>query len=166
MNDESSALSKGASSFRAILHPHRSLGPRGFAILMIAVVAINVLTAGAFYLLGAWPVVGFCGLDVLLLYVAFRLNYRAAQAYELVELTPSLLKLTQVEASGERNVHEFNPYWVRVRVAERHDGRTRLSLASHGREYEFGHVLNDDERRDFATVLDRVLASNRSGFRA
>ena len=110
----------------------------------------------------SWPVTGFFGLDVLLVYLAFKLNYRAARAYELVELTPAALKLTQVTPSGRSKEFEFNPYWVRVRFTEHPDGSNNLKLASHGREFEFGRLLNDDERRDFARVLEGALAVART----
>lgn len=153
-----------ATAFRAILHPHRSLGPRGFLILMLILSGISFATGLSFYLIGAWPVMGFFGLDVLLVYVAFKLNYRAARAYELIELTPETLVLTQVSASGKTRRFEFNPYWVRLVVTERPDGGANLKLASHGRELEFGRLLSDDERRDFAHAFSGALAAARSGY--
>ena len=152
----------GASPFRAVLHPHRSLDPRGFLILMLALGAVSFVTGLVFLSVGAWPVMGFFGLDVLLVYLAFKLNYRAARAYELVELTPATLKLTQVTPSGRSKEFEFNPYWVRVRFIEHPDGSNNLKLTSHGREFEFGRLLNDEERRDFARVLEGALATART----
>lgn len=152
-----------ASLFRAILHPHRSLEPRGFLILMVAVGSVSFVAGLAFLLMGAWPVMGFFGLDVLLIYIAFKLNYRAARAFELVELTPHALTLKRVSASGRTRSFEFNPYWVRVLLTERPDGGNHLKLASHGRELEFGRLLNDDERRDFSVALKQALAAGRAG---
>ena len=106
---------------------------------------------------------GFFGLDVLLVYIAFKLNYRSGRAYELVELTPDLLKVTHVEPSGKAQSYDFNPYWVSVRLAEQADGRTNLRLALHGQEFEFARFLTDDERREFAEVLKGALAAARSG---
>ncbi len=165
MNDTGPAAAD-ASLFRAVLHPHRSLSPRGFLILMIAIGSASFVMGMAFVLMGAWPVMGFFGLDVLLVYIAFKLNYRAAAAYELVELTPRTLTLTQVAASGKSESFEFNPYWVRVLFSERHDGTNRLKLASHGRELEFARLLNDEERADFARALTGALHDTRSMFRA
>lgn len=152
-------LAADASVFRAVLHPHRSLGPKGFLVLMLAIGGASFVSGLAFLLMGAWPVTGFFGLDVLLIYLAFKLNYRAARAYELVELTPSNLTLTQVSASGKARRFEFNPYWVRLLFSERPDGGNHLVLASHGRELEFARLLNDEERRDFAEALKGALAA-------
>ena len=154
-----------AGRFRAVLHPHRSLSPTGFLVLMVCLGTVSFVTGMAFLLMGAWPVFGFFGLDVLLVYIAFRLNYRSGRAYELIELSPELLSLTQVDPKGRSKRFEFNPFWVRVRCSEEADGRARLRLASHGRELEFGHVLSHDERRTFAVALEGALAAARSGAR-
>ena len=71
-----------------MLTPHRSLGPTGFLILMAVLGGVSFAAGIVFLLVGAWPVFGFFGLDVLLIYCAFRLNYRAARAYEEVTVTP------------------------------------------------------------------------------
>lgn len=165
MNDSGLAPSD-ASVFRAVLHPHRSLPPKGFLILMLAIGSVSFVSGMVFLLMGAWPVMGFFGLDVALIYLAFKLNYRAARAYELVELTPRTLTVTQVSASGEAKRVAFDPYWVRVLFSERPDGGNHLTLSSHGREFEFGRVLNDEERRDFASALTGALSAARASFSA
>lgn len=147
--------------FRAVLTPHRSLGPRGFVILMAALCAINFVVGVTFWMMGAWPILVFCGLDVLLIYIAFKLNYRAARAYEVVEVSPETLTVTSVEPSGRSKVFEFNPYWVRVNLSEHHDGRTELELAHHGRRLVFGRNLTDDEKREFAHQLREAIARAR-----
>ena len=147
--------------FRATLTPYRSLGPTGFVILMSAVGVVSFAMGVVFLLLGAWPVFGFFGLDALLIYIAFKLNYRSGRLFETIELTPDLLTLTRVHPSGARESFEFNPYWVRVLLSERPDGRTVLRLASHGREYPFACFLTDDERRDFAKALTGALGAAR-----
>lgn len=154
---------KTEDAFRAVLHPHRSLSQSGFMILMLFLGGVSFVTGIAFLMLGAWPVFGFFGLDVLAVYIAFKINYRDGLAHEVLELTPDILKLTRVAATGRRQSFDFNPYWVRVRLAEWPDGRTNLSLASHGREFAFGHLLNHDERREFAQVLERALSAARGG---
>jgi uncharacterized membrane protein len=151
-----------SDAFRAILHPHRSLGPRGFLVLMSAIGAVSFVTGMVFLLMGAWPVMGFLGLDVALIYLAFRLNYRSGRLYEAVELTPELLTVKRVHPSGKCERFEFNPYWVRVRLAEAPNGRTDLRLSLHGRELSIGRFLTDDERRDFSNALAGALIEARA----
>jgi len=148
--------------FKAVLHPHRSLSQRGFLIMMGFIAIISFAAGMAFYTLGAWPVLGFYGLDVLAIFVAFKLNYRAGTAYELVELSPELLKITRVQPSGQSRSFDFNPYWVKVLVNEWPDGSADLKLALHGREFEFARFLNTDEKKDFAQALRGALAVSRT----
>jgi uncharacterized membrane protein len=153
----------GERIFRAVLYPHRSLGPTGFLVVMLAIGVASFITGMVFLLMGAWPVMGFCGLDVALIYVAFRLNYRAGRMYETVELTPQTLVVTRVHPSGRQESFDFNPYWVRVRLAQGPQGRTDLRLASHGQELAFARFLTDDERREFSDSLSGALAQARAG---
>ena len=146
-----------------ILHPHRSLSPRGFLIMMTLIGAISFVIGIAFVLLGAWPVTGFFGLDVALVYWAFKLNYRSGRQYERVYLTPDILRLTRVHPSGRHEQFEFNPYWARVRLSVDHpDGRTSLRLSAQGKVVQFGQFLTDDERRSFADELTGALISSRT----
>ena len=154
-----------AGRFRFELMSHRSLGRQGFAVLMVAVLLINLVVGVTFYVAGAWPVLGFCGLDVVLLYWAFKANYRGGMLTETIELTPDMLLLTRRHPSGSRERFEFNPYWVRVRLDEQTDGRNMLRLASHGQEFHFARFLSDDERRDFAESLTAALLAARSAHR-
>lgn len=161
-DNPSHAASPLTEPFRAILTPHRSLGPRGFVILMTALCLINFAVGIAFWLMGAWPVLLFCGLDVALIYLAFKINYRAGRAYETVDLTPELLTVTSVTPSGSRRSLAFNPYWVRVALHQHHDGRTELELAHHDQRLVFARCLNDDEKRAFADALRTALARSRT----
>src|SRR5690606_20496272 len=149
------------SGFHAILTPHRSLSPVGFMILMAAVVVVSFILGMQFLVMGAWPVAGFFGLDVLLIYVAFKLNYRSGRLFELVDVTRGQLTLTRVHPGGRKESFDFNPFWARVLLSEWPDGRTELRLAAHGRELLFGQFLTDDERRDFASALKGALIAAR-----
>jgi uncharacterized membrane protein len=152
-------------AFRAVLTPHRSLGPKGFLALMIALGAVSFVTGMVFLAMGAWPVLGFFGLDVLIVYVAFRLNYRSGRLYETLDLTPASLVLTRVHPSGRQERFDCNPYWARVSLREWPDGRTALSVVSRGTELAFGAFLTDDERRDLASALRAALLMARGGAR-
>ena len=145
------------SRFRAFLTPHRSLGPKGFLILMAVICGISFGTGMAFLMMGAWPVFGFCGLDVALVYFAFKANYRSGRLLEVVDLTDAELTVTRVEPSGKKQSWAFNPYWVRVNVSPRIGRSSEMSLASHGKRLVFGAFLTDEERDEFADVLRRAL---------
>jgi uncharacterized membrane protein len=150
-----------APGFRAVLKPHRSLSPKGFLILMGLLSGLSFATGLTFALAGAWPVFAFFGLDVALVYLAFKLSYRSGRAYELVELTPAALVLTRVDAAGRRQSINFNPYWARIELDEKPDGRTDLQVALRHQRFSFGHCLNDDEKRDFAVELHAAMVAAR-----
>jgi uncharacterized membrane protein len=149
------------SRFSAVLMPHRSLGPQGFMVLMAAVCVVSFATGLFFFLLGAWPVIGFMGLDVALIYLAFKLNFRALSRYETVDLTEDALTITRVAPSGRSQSWSFNPYWVRLSLEPRLGRSSELSLASHGKRLVFASFLTDAEREDFASALSVALASTR-----
>src|SRR5689334_24455919 len=86
--------------FSAVLTAHRSLGDVGFIVLMSLLSAFSFAGGIVFFLIGAWPVVGFFGLDVLLVYLAFRASYRAATAYEAVTMTSTELRVRKVTHRG------------------------------------------------------------------
>ena len=150
--------------FRALLTPHRALGRTGFMVLL-GVVACLWLGIGAVFLsMGAWPVFGFFGLDVVLLYVAFRLNYRAARAREEVSVSRTALDILKVAPSGKSLAYRFNPFWAKFRVA-RHDeiGITAMAVEGEGRRVPIGSFLNPDDRESFATAFGRALATAKAG---
>jgi uncharacterized membrane protein len=132
---------------------------------MIALGTIGLVTGLLFLSLGAWPVLGFFGLDVLVVYVAFRLNYRSGRLYEVLDLTPASLVLTRVHPSGRQERFDCNPYWARVNLREWPNGRTALSVVSRGTELAFGAFLTDEERRDLASALRDALLAARGGAR-
>lgn len=143
--------------FDVVVYPHRSLGPTGFLVLMAALCACSFAVGAVFYLNGAWPVTGFLGLDVLVVYVAFRLNYRAARAYETVRLTPGALEVTKVDVRGRGRRTTFQPYWLSVDMDDPPRRHSRLTLRSHGRLLEIGRCLTPDEKLDLARALRRAL---------
>ncbi len=150
--------------FSARLTPHRSLSRRHFHLLLIIIGLAGLATALPFLLLGAWPVAGFMGLDVALIYVAFRANFRDARAYEDVTLTPLELHLARVNAKGARADWRFNPLWVRLEREEDEEyGLQKLAVASRGMQVEVAHFLAPDAKAEFASDLARALAEARRG---
>jgi uncharacterized membrane protein len=150
--------------FSAVLTPHRSLSPTGFLLFMLVLSSISFTTGMVFFLAGAWPVFGFCGLDVLLVYWAFRLNYRSARAYEEVTVTSSELKLRQVTWQGRVSEWTLNPLWVQLeRVTHAEFGIERLFLVSRGRRLAIAGCLGAHEKESFAAALSAALGEAKRG---
>ena len=162
-DDLPSGALKAPKPFRVVLTPYRSLSRTGFIVLMSAIGFVGFATGMAFLMIGAWPVLGFFGLDVALIWLAFKLNYRSGRQLETIEIADGLMTLTHVDPYGRARSTALPATWADVRLRRSADGRTTIALASHGREHMFGGFLTDDERRDVADVLRVALLAARGG---
>ena len=150
--------------FSALLTPHRSLNRSGFLVLMAFLSAVSFAAGLAFLLMGAWPVFGFFGLDVLAVYVAFRINFRRARASEEIRITPTELRLRRVSHRGHVVEFVFNPLWVQLdRKAHAEYGIEKLYLLSKGRRLAIASFLGPDEKASFAKALTAALQAARRG---
>jgi uncharacterized membrane protein len=150
--------------FSALLTPHRSLNRTGFVLVMAFLSVISFAAGVAFLIMGAWPVLGFFGLDVLAVYWAFRINYRRARAREEISMTPSELRVRRVSHRGHVMEWVLNPLWVRLdQIAHEEFGIEKLYLVSRGRRVSVGSFLGPDEKASFSNALKEGLAAARRG---
>jgi uncharacterized membrane protein len=157
-------LAREPTIFSAVLTPHRSLTPTGFLLFMLVLGGFSFGIGIIFLLAGAWPVFGFFGLDVLLVYWAFRASYRAARAYEQVTVTASELTVRQVSHHGRIREWTLNPLWVRLdRVVHVEFGIERLFLVSHGQRLAIAGFLGPQEKESFALALSTALGEAKRG---
>ncbi|MBW3097670.1 DUF2244 domain-containing protein [Pseudohoeflea coraliihabitans] len=146
--------------FEAVLSPYRSLGRAGLAVLVVLTFAVTIFHLVVFVAAGAWPVAGFFGLDLVLLYGAFWLNGRAGRAREYVRVSPTQVLVEKLTPSGRRSAFRCNPFWARfsverheeigivaMRVSERHQGGTAI-----------GAFLNPEDKESFAAAFSSALA--------
>ena len=144
--------------FERVLLPHRSLPTRNFHLLMGILFLISLAVGVGFVSIGAWPVIGFFGLDVGLVYLAFRLNYRSARQSETIRLAGDAFTVERVGVSGERRNWRFQAFWVRVILEERPDASNRLLVASHGRSLTIGDFVSPNARRELAAHIREALS--------
>jgi uncharacterized membrane protein len=156
--DEPSSQPPAPPLLDVVLYPHRALTPTGFGILMGCVAAVSFAAGLLFFLAGAWPVVGFLGLDVLLIYGAFKLSYRSARLTETIALTEEELLVRRISPRGRVRTWRFQPFWVRVALDEDAGRDSRLVLSSHGHHVALGDFLMHDERVALAKELRGALA--------
>jgi uncharacterized membrane protein len=150
--------------FSAVITPHRSLGRTGFLLLMAVFGGISFIAGMVFLIAGAWPVFGFFGLDVLLLYWAFRLNYRQAGAYEEVKVTPSALTVRKVSHHGRVREWVLNPLWVKLdKESHQEYGIERLFLVARGKQLAIAGFLGPDEKANFFKELGSALKEAKRG---
>src|SRR6201987_5048798 len=150
--------------FSALLTPHRALTRTGFLVMMGFVSVISFAAGLAFLLMGAWPVFGFYGLDVLAIYWAFRINFQRAKASEEILVTPSELRVRRISHRGQVVEFVLNPLWVRLdQISHAEYGIEKLYLTSGGRRVSIGSFLGPDEKASFAKALNAALQAAKRG---
>src|SRR5579863_10728885 len=150
--------------FSALLTPHRSLNRSGFLVVMAFLSVISFAAGLAFLWMGAWPVLGFFGLDVLAIYWAFRVNFRHARATEEISVTPSELRVRRVSHRGHVVEWVLNPLWVQLdQKVHAEFGIERLYLVSRGRRVAVASFLGPDEKASFAKALMEALQAAKRG---
>ena len=152
-----------APLFAAELTPHRSLTRRGQRIVMGLVVCLAALPGLIFFLMGAWPVVGFIGLDVVAIALALHLSFRRGKRREQVTLWADRLEIASIDAHGTASVRRFHPKSVRLVIDRDFNERTqRLRLRSDQGETEIGSFLSSDDRSSFARAFGTALRKARN----
>jgi uncharacterized membrane protein len=150
--------------FSALLTPHRSLSRTQFTVLMTFVCAISFAAGVVFWRMGAWPVFGFFGLDVLAIYWAFKINFRRGNATEEISVTPSELRVRRVSHRGHVVEWVLNPLWVQLdQKTHAEFGIEKLYLVSRGRRVSVASFLGPDEKASFAKALMAALQAAKRG---
>ena len=149
--------------FDAVLTPHRSLPPAGFAILMAVLAVVSFAAGMSFVLRGAWPVFGFFGLDVGLVYLAFKLNYRSGRIAENIRLDGQALTVARRYPTGKVKSWTFEPYWVQILMLGPEGRDPALTVRSHGKDLVIGAFLTVRERREVADALLNALRRRATG---
>ena len=154
-----------APIFEATLTPYRSLSARGSLWLVAIIASIWGVMSLSFLAMGAWPVLGFFGLDILLFGWLIWLNVRDARRKETVSVSRTILEIKRFCPKGlRRELHRFNPFGTRLNV-DRHEefGVTKLSLIARGKpQITVGDFLNPDDKESFGNALSSALAKARA----
>lgn len=153
---------RGPLLIDAELRPHRSLGRAGFFALMSCVALASFGAGLAFALAGAWPVLGFFGLDVALVWLAFHLNERGGRTVERLRLSPERCDVERIGPTGRTECWSFQPFWLRVALEAPNERHCRLTLSSRGTRVSVGAFLTPDERRALYRTLRDALDGLRS----
>ena len=150
------------ATFDVVLRPHRSLTPVGFTVVMSILAVWSFIGGLVFWLKGAWPVVGFFGLDIAIVYWAFRASYGQGRAAERLYLADGTLTVWRRDKRGGEERYAFPSYWLRVTLEEDRNGPGQLILSSHGRQLAVGGFLAPDERAELARELSTALREARA----
>jgi len=155
-------MDEGGPFFEAVVRPRRSLNAFGFRVLMAALIVANTAFAILMISLGGWPVTGFLGLDLVGIYIAFRLSYKQTAAFERITIAEPDLIVARVDTHGRAQEWRCPSYWASVGYDDEADERGVLTVGSHGRHVEIGRFLDRDERAKLAQQLREALRRARS----
>jgi uncharacterized membrane protein len=143
--------------FEALITPHRSLSRRGLHIIIGCTCTVSFCVTALFWWLGAWPIAGFNGAEVLLALVLLRAHARSARASEFLVLTESELRIQKTDASGARTEQVLPSAWIGVTLEERAGRAPGLYLSASGRRLEIASALGEPDKRDLAHALAAAL---------
>jgi len=145
----------------AVLEPPRSLSPRGFNRVMLVFGCLSLIPGVAFYAMGAWPIVGFLGLDVLAVWAVFKLSFRSQTARTYVRVTADAVDVRKVDGWGRERRASLSSYFTRVEFDRSAQGPNALRLATSARAYPLGEFLTPRERETFARRLSQAISDAR-----
>ena len=146
--------------FAAELFPHRSLGRKGFRIMLVLAGAFCLFYSVLFVAEGAWPIGLFFGADFFLLYGAFWLNYRSGRVWEEVTVSRTNVSIRKFSPTGRMVEHRFNPFWTRFLVRRHHEiGVVSMHVRDRHHDTDVGSFLNPEDRESFAKAFKRALAT-------
>jgi uncharacterized membrane protein len=145
----------------ATITPNRSLSRRGFAIVMGALITLNLILAAVFWSIGALPVPVFLGLDVLGVWIAFQISYKGARLRERVLVTAEEVRVRYETPHGAKTVWSTPTAFTGVALedVEEHHSRVRLSLRE--RRLTVGAALSPKERVAFGRALEAAVGRAR-----
>ncbi len=145
----------------AVLEPPRSLSPAGFDRVMVWLASAAFILGAGFLLAGAWPVTGFLGLEIVVLWLIFRMNFRAQSARTYVRITAEAIDVRKVDAHGREARASLPAHFARVELDPAARGPHALRIAHGRRTYALGEFLTPDERSSLAARIRAALADAR-----
>lgn len=134
------------------------MGRKGVRVVIALAAILATIPGIVFYSLGAWPIVGFMGLDLALIWWALAAHQRDGKRYEEVTLWPDELELKQVDGAGKQTLTRFNPFFVKLVIDRDINERTTgLHLRTQEQDVQLGTFLNQDEKSSFAKAFGTAL---------
>ena len=141
--------------------PYRSLSKKGFKILMFLVSFIFFSVGIFFWYIGAWPVFGFIGLDVLLLYYAFKINYKSGEIFETVKVLKENLLITRNFPSGKKQTWSLQSYWTKVEILNPARHQHNLIIKSKDKVVLLGSFLNYNDKKKLREKIEYALNTSK-----
>jgi uncharacterized membrane protein len=143
--------------FRAEVRPHRSLSARGMRRVIAFICSVSFGVTLLFWSLGAWPIAGFNGAEILLAVLLLRLHGASRRQKEDVQLSAKGLRVVRTDSRGRVSEQNLPNIWLAVDLAERPGRVPALLVSARGRRIEIAAQLGESEKRDLAQALEAAL---------
>jgi uncharacterized membrane protein len=143
--------------FEAMVTPYRSLSARGLRTVIVFVCCVSLCTTTLFWWLGAWPIAGFNGAEILLAMLLLRAHAKSSRSCELLMLSGAALRIRRIDGKGLSTEVSLPPGWLNVRLEERPGRVPGLYLSARGHQVEVATALGEPEKRDLADALRAAL---------
>ena len=150
-------FSKNKRLYKITLYPYRSLNKKGFFLLMFVLATFSFIAGVMFMLKGAWPVFGFFGLDVLLVYIFFKINFRSGKKKEIIILTKNNLIIKIYNSEKILKTFKLDPGWLKINLIKLKNHTSKLQISSKNKSIIVGSFLRHQEKIDVIYSLEKAL---------
>ena len=137
---------------------YNSSSPHARLLVFGSLGMFTLAIAGAFVLVGAWPVAPFAGLECLALLAAYRWLRHHDEDYELITIEGDDV-IVETRNGSKRERVPMSRFWAQVVIEDQAGGKKRVFLRAHGREIEFGRLLSDEAKLSVAKRLRAKLTA-------
>ena len=148
---------KNKRLYEITLYPYRSLNKLGFFILMFVLTFISFIAGIIFMLKGAWPVFGFFGLDVLLVYIFFKINFKSGKKKEVIILTKNKLIIKIYNSEKTFKTFKLDSNWLKINLIKLKNHASKLQISSKNKSIMIGSFLRYQEKIDVIYSLEKAL---------
>ena len=150
-------INKNNKLYEISLYPYRSLNKTGFFILMFSLGLISFVAGIIFMIKGAWPVFGFFGLDILLVYIFFKINFRSGKKKEILILTKNQLIVEFYNSKKISKTYYLDAHWLQIRLSKLKNEMSKLKISSKNKSIIIGSFLRYQEKIDVVKSLKKAL---------
>ncbi len=157
-------INKNNKLYEISLYPYRSLNKTGFFILMFSLGFVSFVAGIIFMIKGAWPVFGFFGLDVLLVYIFFKINFRSGKKKEVLILTKNKLIVEFYDSKKISKTYYLNANWLQIHLSKLKNEMSKLKISSNGKSVIVGAFLRHQEKMAVLRSLKKVLKKYRFNY--
>jgi len=157
-------INKNNKLYEISLYPYRSLNKTGFFILMFSLGFVSFVAGIIFMIKGAWPVFGFFGLDVLLVYIFFKINFRSGKKKEVLILTKNKLIVEFYDSKKISKTYYLDAHWLQIHLSKLKNEMSKLKISSNGKSVIVGSFLRHQEKLAVLMSLKKVLKKYRFNY--